>query len=323
MDTKQTHTLNAYYRVLIFFVIGAVTIGITAYVYTQKLNTPLEDFPRDGDVLVEEGGTIRSVAVGLADAHVVRSAFYLYLVLTFMYPDEYVQAGMYRFPTALTTKEVASSIISGNHQSPLLRVTFPEGFRARDFYTYFTLNNTLPTSTLIEHEGYLFPDTYFVVKDANADDVRKVMEQTFHKRIEPYTTRISASGFSKHEVVILASIIEREAKDAESRRMVAGVLLNRLRDNMPLQVDATLDYILDKESSELTLADLKIESPFNTYTRRGLPPAPIANPGIDAIEAVLSPTESEFYYYLTAPDGTFYYAKTFEEHKLNKATYLK
>ena len=105
--------------------------------------------------------------------------------------------------------------------------------------------------------------------------------------------------------------------------MVSGILQNRLREDMPLQVDATFHYINGKASHELTVDDLEMDSPFNTYKYVGLPPAPIANPGLESIQAVLSPTETNYFYYLTALDGTFHYAKTFEEHKKNKEKYLR
>jgi UPF0755 protein len=106
-------------------------------------------------------------------------------------------------------------------------------------------------------------------------------------------------------------------------RLVSGILQNRLTENLPLQVDATFEYILGKTSAELTLDDLKMESPYNTYTNLGLPPTPIANPGLVAINAVLNPTPSDYFYYLTGSDGNFYYAKDFETHKKNKARYLR
>ena len=311
-------------RIFVGILIALSVMVISAYVYMGRLNTPPESFPLDADIVIEEGGTINSVAVGLANAGVVQSAFYLYILLNTVYKDTYIQAGTYRFPTPMTARDVARAITQGEHQSPLLRVMFPEGFRASDFYSFIpSMTPTLSIESLIAYEGFLFPDTYFISPDATDEDIRTIMSNTFREKIAPYAERIRVSGMSEKEIIVFASIIEREAKDTESKHMVAGILHNRLKRDMPLQVDATLDYVLNKESSELTLDDLEIDSPFNTYNNTGLPPTPISNPGQDAIEAVLSPTESDYLYYLTAPDGTFHYAKTFEEHKQNKARYLR
>jgi UPF0755 protein len=149
------------------------------------------------------------------------------------------------------------------------------------------------------------------------------MEEHYEASIAPLRGTMESRGYTEDEVIILASILEREANDETSMRMVAGILENRLRDDMPLQVDAVFQYYTGKGSSDLTLEDLTTDTPYNTYTNIGLPPQPIGNPGLMAIEAVLNPTPSDYYYYLTGDDGEFYYAKTFEEHKRNKARYLR
>src|SRR5690606_13234929 len=155
------------------------------------------------------------------------------------------------------------------------------------------------------------------------EDLIELMQQTFNERMEEYGEDIQNSGLTMNEIVTLASIVEREAGDGDTKPLVAGVLLNRLAIDMPLQVDAVFYYILGKTSAELTKADLRMDSPFNTYINKGLPPTPIANPGLDSILAVLHPIESDYYYYLTAPDGTFHYAATHDEHTTNKARYLR
>ena len=124
------------------------------------------------------------------------------------------------------------------------------------------------------------------------------------------------------EVIVLASILEREARSEESMRMVAGILLKRMEIDMPLQVDAPFEYFISKSSAFLTYSDLALESPYNTYLNTGLPPTPIANPGLKSIRAVLNPIESDYLFYLTAPGGEFHYSRTYEEHKYKKDLYL-
>ena len=296
-----------------------------SYTYIPSaLNTASANFPVSTDITVSEGMNHTDIAELLEEKGVVRSALYLNFILSEMFTNDFVQAGTYRFDTPLTTREVAEIITKGTHTTPLLKITFPEGFSVKDIREYlpatFEETNTMNISSL---EGSLFPDTYFISSDLSFDALIELMQTTFDEKMESIAPKLEVSTLSKEEVIILASIVEREAKDTTSKKMVAGILENRLAIDMPLQVDAAFMYLLHKKSSELTQDDLKVDSPYNTYTHSGLPPTPIANPGMESILAVLEPTPSKYLYYLTAEDGTFYYAKTFEEHKANKERYLR
>jgi UPF0755 protein len=173
------------------------------------------------------------------------------------------------------------------------------------------------------NEGYLFPETYFVPEDFTAEEFVNLLTETYASALRPYKDAIASSTLSEFEVLTLASILEREANDETSMRMVSGILQNRLDIGMALQADATIGYVLDKPITELSPEDLEIDSPYNTYMNTGLTPTPIGNPGIQAIEAVLYPTKNEYLYYITGTDGTFHYAETFEEHKTNIEKYLR
>lgn len=313
------------YKKLFFLVSVLIFLcaGCAFFVY-RILSVPPTDFPIGTNFTIAEGLTVSAITEQLAQEHIVRSALFLYITLLYHYENSYVQAGTYTFDAPLTLNEIAESITAGTHRAPLISITFPEGFRARDIASYTANALVVDSDNLfISYEGYLFPDTYYVSSDTTPRELLTLLVKTFEERLMPYETIIAQSGFTKEEVVTLASIIEREAKDLESKRMVSGILQNRLDKDMPLQVDASFNYILDKTSAELTMDDLNSDSPYNTYTHIGLPPTPIANPGIESIEAVLYPEKSEYLYYLTALDGTFHYAKTFDEHKANKARYLR
>ena len=145
------------------------------------------------------------------------------------------------------------------------------------------------------------------------------MTAQFEKKIKD----VELGGKSLEEIIIMASIIEKEASGDDDRKLISGILWKRQSIGMALQVDATFKYILGKESRDLTVADLKVDSPFNTYTNKGLPPSPICNPGLKSIMAALEPETSPYIYYLHSSDGNVYFAKNFEEHKKNKANYLK
>jgi UPF0755 protein len=306
----------------------ALTLSLVAYfvlhsVYTY-LDTPPHDFPIGVEVTIPEGTLQNDATDTLKDAGMVRSALLLHIQLTRSFSGKYVKAGIYTFPHALTSHEIADALITGAYMSPALKLTLPEGFSVSNFAEYFPNTYTrYETRDLSDLEGRLFPDTYYISNAQSMDEIITMLTSTMQERLRAYEDAIAQSGFSEDEVIILASILEREANDEESMRRVSGILQNRLAINMPLQVDATFDYILGKTSEELTMDDLKIDSPYNTYLYRGLPPAPIANPGIQAIEAVLYPIPSDDLYYLTGNDGVFYYAETHDEHVRNKDRYLR
>jgi UPF0755 protein len=189
-------------------------------------------------------------------------------------------------------------------------------------------------------EGYLFPDTYLVPKDITAQKVISLMTNTFDGRIATLDSSVSGSAYSLDKIINVASLVERETKTDEERPQVAGVIYNRLKIGMGLQIDATLQYALATSklkplstlSSQelkgikfwegLTTANKKIDSLYNTYKYNGLPPTPICNPGMASIKAALEPAESEYLYYLHDSDGQIHFAKTLEEHNANIKKYL-
>lgn len=297
--------------------------AITVFASHSILNAPPHDFPVQTDITIPEDASVNEIIEIFDSAHVVKSSYYLKLILRYMFTDQYIQAGTYRFESPRSTYAIAESITSGENLSPLVTLFLPEGFQTKDLYKYLPVSiistTTHDISTL---EGQLFPDTYFISSNATLSDILVLLQDTHEMKIAQFSDEIARSSLSESEVIILASILEREANSIESKKIVSGILQNRLAIKMPLQVDAVFDYILNKTSKELTAEDLEIDSPYNTYSNVGLPPTPISNPGVEAIEAVLYPTKTEYFYYITGDDGNFYYAKTFEEHKRNKAKYI-
>ena len=291
--------------------------------YVLTLGEAPRKFPVDTIVRIPEGATIQEVSDLLDEQNIVRSSLYMYILLQSTFGDEYIQAGNYQFTKPLTSNQVATAITKGEYTVPSTVVTFPEGFRIADMPRYLpdSFDHT-NLDDLQDMEGYLFPDTYFLREDDTLADLQKRMEENFAEKIAILQDEIERSPYTLSEIIILASILEREANDEESMRTVAGILENRLEIGMALQVDATLEYLLGRGSHELTVDDLDIDSPYNTYEYTGLPPTPIANPGLDAIRAVLNPIKNGYFYYLTGNDGKFYYAEDFEEHKRNRALYL-
>lgn len=311
-------------RCIVSLCVLLISTVVLLSVLTLRLNTPPVNFPVGIDITIEEGESQKEIVQHLAEKDVVRSSLLLQLQCMYYFKNNFVQAGVYHFTEPLTSRGVAVKMMDGQSRSPEVTITLPEGFKANDLYQYLPEYFVKEgTRDLTSYEGHLFPDTYFITPSMTLDEILTMLTKASDEKLKAYEEKINQSGLSKEQVLTLASLVEREAKDMESKKMVAGILRNRLRVEMPLQVDATFDYILNKASHELTDDDLEIDSPFNSYNNTGLPPAPIANPGTAAIEAVLEPTQSDYLYYLTGDDGTFHYAKTFEEHKKNKDRYIK
>jgi UPF0755 protein len=168
-------------------------------------------------------------------------------------------------------------------------------------------------------EGFLFPDTYAVPAGTSEKTVISEMLRSFESKVtKPFATDIAKSGMSLDQIVTLASLIEREAKVPSDRPLISAVLRNRLRKNMRLECDATVLYALGKHKQRVYFKDLEVDSPYNTYRNAGLPPGPIANPGLDSIKAAMHPANVDYLYYVARPDGSHIFSRTFEEHQRAK-----
>lgn len=307
---------------VVFIVSGLIWFG---YFITQ----PPGDFPSEQPFVVEEGTSAREVANQLQAAGLVRSSGLFYMILLYAYDPGKIQAGTYLFTEPTSVFEVAKHIATTAPLLNLVSITLPEGFTVSEFATIvskaglkeFNVDEFQQLSA--DKEGYLFPDTYYVSANFTAEELLNLLQQTYLEKTKDIRSELEASPLGEYGVLILASLLEREAKDQKSMEIVSGILQNRLANSMRLQVDSSLEYVLHKSLDQLTADDLKLDSPYNTYLYDGLPPTPIGNPGLMAIKAVLYPAESDYFYYLTDEEGNFHYAKTFEEHKANIARYLQ
>jgi len=320
---------NAGLKRMAWFFMGFVLISLLSMfvVYTEFVKPPAT-FPVHNTFTIAEGSSVATITHQLKDADIVSSATLLYFVFITRHDSANLKAGTYNLTEPLDVYEVADLLAQGDYTADLLRITHLEGdsvvkLAARlesmlpDFETAIFIEQATP------YEGELFPDTYFIPPSITPTEIIALMRDRYQKTINEYQADISNSELTETEIVILASIIEREANSSTSMKMVSGILQNRLAIGMPLQVDASMEYVLDKPLSELTPADLEQESPYNTYLRTGLPPTAIGNPGLDSILAVLQPTTSDYFYYITGLDGNFYYAETFDIHRSNISRYLR
>jgi UPF0755 protein len=289
------------------------------------LNTPPRAFPIDTAVQIDPGLTVEEIATVLAEAQVVRSASLFKLLTVTSGASSELKAGSYRFGEPQSTLDVVRALARGKHELVQVVVTIPEGSRISDIdrIAASALTQVEPGDMLKiaeGQEGYFFPETYHLAEETTALELVQLMQTMHAERMAKIAT---SSKHSMADVVSMASILEREGKSSESMHLISGILWKRLEIGMPLQVDATLEYERGLGSAELSLDDLRADSPYNTYTRKGLPPTPISNPGTVALTAAYNPVESPYLFYLTGNDGVFYYAKTFEEHKRNKERHLR
>lgn len=288
---------------------------------------PPSDFPSGSIVSIARGASVPDIAVQLASAHLIKHPNLFRMLLRISGGSLHVQAGAYLFNTPENLFTVAYRLVAGVYGIPPVRITFPEGETARDYAMRITeeipdISASDFLSKAQPYEGYLFPDTYLFLQSADADSIVKTMRTNFDTKIASLSPDITASGHSLSDSVVMASLVEKEARTSAVRRVVAGILWNRLARGMPLQVDAVFGYIFNRDTYSPSYADLKVDSPYNTYTHIGLPPGPINNPGLDALDAVLHPTNTDYLYYLTDKNGVMHYATTYAGHQANRKKYL-
>ncbi|OGZ57094.1 MAG: hypothetical protein A3F94_01805 [Candidatus Spechtbacteria bacterium RIFCSPLOWO2_12_FULL_38_22] len=306
-------------------------------------------------VIIEQGTSLSGIANLFKKEELIlnRGLFIVYAFLNGKASK--MQAGVYEIDTPVSIADLIT-VVSGGDINGFALVTIPEGFTseqiaqkleaeevleskieflnqaslstasAYDIYKYEFLNKISASSL----EGFLFPDTYEFRKGESAVEVLDKFLKNFDKKAWVFlrsaageATDGQAKKFTSYEYLIIASLLEREVQTEQDMKLVAGVLANRLNLDMLLQVDATLAYITNKQTGQITNQDKLINSLFNTYKYSGLPPAPIANSGLRAINAALNPQANNYLYYLSDKNNITHFAETLEEHIRNKATYLK
>lgn len=302
-------------------------------------------------IKIAQGETPALIARKLEQAGVIGSAEHFSVLAGLMGVEKDLSAGDYDLSRGMPTAVVIDRLRQSATQ-PQYTLTIPEGWRleqvgehlqkkgvasaadfqaalaATDYDAPFLAGRPAGTSL----EGYLFPDTYFFTQKATAHDIVARLLKTFGDRFPPEMQKqAQANGLSTHQAVTLASIVEREAQLPEERPIIASVYLNRIKENMLLQADPTVQYALAADPAsvakygwwkrDLTEKDLKLASPYNTYLNRGLPPNPIASPGAAALKAVAQPAQTKYLFFVAKNDGSHAFAETLEEHNRNVAKY--
>lgn len=313
---------------LILLVVGYIYIQIGPYNKNSKK-----------DILVEipNGATLTKVSSILEENKLIKNKVLFKVVSKFKEDNNGVKAGKYLLSQKYSNSEILDILISGKTYNDGIKVTIPEGSTYKEVIKYLTnkkigkvevyeelINNPkefydkykfLDEKDITTLEGFLYPDTYYFEKDMSEKDVISAMLKRFS---EVYTPELKEKqkkmGLTLQQVINMASIIEKEAVKDVDRPKIAGVFYNRLEIGMPLQSDATIQYIFDERKHIVSYSDLKIDSPYNSYLNKGLPPTPISNPGIKSIEAALEPEDNDYLYFVATVDGGNNYSKTYDEH---------
>lgn len=322
------------------FVIVAIVVGglgLIAYLahdWYHGALLPADPAGKPKIVRIPEGASVDQIAEILHQETVIIDTRAFKIMLRMEGLADRLKAGIFEISPLMTAQEVAEHIASG--EIAMQRLTIPEGLRltqiaervgraeladAEEFMAaavsdvvvgQVETQMPLPEGTL---EGYLFPETYDFPYDAGPEVIVRRMVREMEKRFYlPHREEIESRGLTFHEIVTLASLIEREARLDRERALISGVIQNRLNRGMKLQIDATVQYALPEHKERLLYADLRVESPYNTYRHAGLPPGPIASPGLASLTAALRPAQTDALFYVARTDGSHVFTPSYQDH---------
>lgn len=291
---------------------------------------PPDDFPLNTMYSIEERQTLTLIADEAKKRDIVKSTLVLKVLTVLFSKRGGVISGDYILNKKENVFEIAERFATGDYRLSSVKVTFPEGLSVYEMANILSQKEELRNFDKEDfirlakgREGYLFPDTYFFLPNVKSTQIIETMETNFSKKIS--TIQKDIRGFEKtfEEILTMASILEKEVSKTEDRKIVAGILWKRIKNEMPLQVDAVFPYITQKKDRTITREDLKIDSPYNTYLNKGLPPGPISNPSLDAIISAVNPIETKYFFYISDKKGITRFAKTLKEHNDNIDKYLR
>ncbi len=317
--------------ILVALIIGVVVVALGATWYV--VNQPNAQDKKEVKLVIVKGDTVDDIAEKLYKKGLIYHPLLFKLAVYKTHTANELKAGSFTINSPQSPTQIAL-LLTQRPEDTWIKLL--EGWRKEEMADYLAKQELTAfdkaefLKLTKDKEGYLFPDSYLVPKEISTQALVNLLTTTFDQKVKKgLADEIVQSPRPLEEVVIIASLLEREARGYNQMRHVAGIINNRLKIDMPLQIDATLQYARGWDekaqsywsppSPELK----KIDSPYNTYLNPGLPPTPIANPGLDAVKAALNPLETDDLYYIHAPDGQVYYAKTLNEHNQNINRYLQ
>lgn len=330
--------------ILILLVLLLAAAGAGAY-YIWNGMKPVEPAGEPVTFTIEQGMGSSAIADRLQEEGLIRNSLLFKGYLRYVGEGSRFMAGTYEAAPGISYDELIARLNAGDVvKEETVTFTIPEGFTAKqiadrlaaaweqEVSVFRTLLDTgegleepavlgIPAGEDLRHrlEGYLFPETYELKKDSTPEQVVQAMMTQLERKLDSipdWEEKLAERGLTLHELLTVASLVEREVVVDSERALVAGVIYNRLEEGQMLQIDATVQYVLEQPKERLLYKDLEVESPYNTYLHEGLPPGPISSPGLSSIEAALSPEASDYFYYVTKKDGTqeHLFGKTYQEH---------
>ncbi|HYE84229.1 MAG TPA: endolytic transglycosylase MltG [Clostridia bacterium] len=330
------------FRFLFFCLL--LSMAASYFYYNSGLGAVSEQEGAAIEIVIPKGSNVRTISKLLKEKDIIKNSLVFELYCKFNNKSDKIKAGKYSIDNSLEVPEIVEFIVSGKALIDTIKFTIPEGYNLAQIverisslevvspeniqaalgsnkYQYEFIGQIPDRENKLE--GYLFPDTYEIYKDTTAETIiEKLLARFDDVFTEEYRNRAEELNMSIDQIITLASIIEREARLDTERKTISAVFHNRLKKNMLLQSCATVQYLLKEQKEVLTYKDLEIESPYNTYKHAGLPPGPIASPGLKAIEAALYPEDVDYLYFVAKDDGSHVFTKTYNEH-LNAQNKLK
>ncbi|PKL36998.1 endolytic transglycosylase MltG [Candidatus Peregrinibacteria bacterium HGW-Peregrinibacteria-1] len=338
--------MRLFSKVLIFGLLGY--FGFYVF-YNYNIDTPVDETATEQiSFIVRPGAPVDTISQDLKDQSLIRNEFIFKLYLTKNKLDKGLQSGRFLLTQRMDMKEIITTLSSSSQGETVLIIQegltirqidqklqdlgvinpndFIEAVKKFDSWgQYAFLDQTSAQNLKHKLEGFIYPDTYFISStNFQPQDLIQISLNNFQKKLSTIDLQASPvyQKYSLHEIITMASIVENEVFGAKNREIVAGIFWKRLENNWTLGADITSIYEKDGDRN-ITATDLQSDSPYNTRKNLGLPPGPISNPSIESIQAVLFPKESDYWFYLTTLDtGEVIYAKTNDEHNLNRSKYL-
>ena len=305
---------------------------VVIFIYIQQgIYQPISNTNDLNIFNIEKGSSIKKIAQDLKNEEIIRSSN-LFLFYSLITNNRNIQAGEYLLSPQMNIPQIIEIIVGGKINEE--KITIIEGWDLNDIAIYleekgisskdefFSITGEPRNKDSLE--GYIFPDTYNITsKDTAETIVQKALLNFEKKMTTELKNEIEKQGKTIEEIIIMASIIEKEVKSLEDKKNVSDVLWKRINVQMPLQTCATVLYAIGEKKPSVSTADTQFDSPYNTYRYRGLPIGPIANPGMNSILAAIYPTKNNYWYYLSAPDGKTHFSTTLDEHNYKKNLYLR
>lgn len=277
------------------------------------------------EIFIPKGFNAGQIAGFLDDSGIIRNRHFFLASVYLLGQQNNLKAGAYKLSAGMTNSGIIMKLKKGDIvPAEVIRVTFPEGSSVYKISKILGQKEYLYAeqfySVNAAMEGYLFPDTYIFDKGSKPDVLAKIMNKRFKEVVLPYWEHNKdKTEYNLHQILTLASIIEKEAQKAEERPIISSVFHNRLDINMALDSCPTIKYALNDPTPKVYLWQLKVKSPYNTYLNRGLPPGPICNPGLESIKAAIYPAKTKYFYFVAKKDGSHIFSRTLEEHNRAKA----